>query len=149
MTTKFAKQINGIGHFAQIDFHINTSKEINHSINDKCNWENLKASHKEFVPDQHCLRFKEAVLAGMNYALSRIQMKQSLIIDLLDIRISNTDSTIASMFVVGINSIFEGLKINQSKYDEDLIKLFIAKYYKERETSFFSKLELSPYLYSK
>jgi len=145
MIAKFARQINGIGHFAQIEFEISESSSTS-TVVDNCNWKSLKKGYENFVISEPLLEFKEAVIKGMYFGLSKIKSEKAIEISLIDIVVLTTDSSIYSMFAVGVISIFEALKIELLKSDLELIKHFVSENFQAgNDINNFKKLELSSY----
>lgn len=145
MKITYKKQFNRIGHFASIEIEVINNKNLEHLIIDNCNWRSMNRSHSNFIIGKCLINFKESVLEGMRYGLTRITSRSYKKIELIDIIVLNTDSSIASMFVVGVKSIFSIFEIEFINKDHELIDKFVSNYYRKNDINFFKELKLMSY----
>lgn len=133
MVVKYLRTIDGRPYFAGVEVSVEESSDTKSIVRDRCNWNSQKASYDDFELSEFHKRQKEVVLDGMNYGLSKVQFKKPITIDLSDLLLSNTDTSLSSLFAVGVISIFEVSKIDMTEFDLLSIDRFVSEHSLDEE----------------
>ena len=114
--SKYKRHKNGFGLYSLAHTTSFKAKELQSLVSDDCSWESAIQEYPNFHPSKFDLIWKNMVIQGLYYGLSKIEHYEPLEIVLKDIEGHIMHSNNYSMFAVGILAAFTELKV---KIDEE------------------------------
>lgn len=113
---RYAKQRKGTGFYSVVDLELIETNKAQSFVSDHCTWDLILSENPNYVIGKGYDIWKEAVINGVEFALSKIAHTNKVEVRLIDLNGHVAHSNLYSMFVAGFLCTFKAFEL---ELDED------------------------------